>query len=310
MAVRGEPMNKMGTDRMKEAGPVIIGGVGGSGTRVIAEILLRLGFYMGNDLNIPRDNLFFTLLFKRPQWYINNSQGNSRGIYQALSLFEKSMLRTSSVHFDDVKVLGSAVLGMSLKGNNYLHADRGFWPVRRLMKGVLSGHVDFSQYAGWGWKEPNSHIYIEYLMKHFSRMKYIHVMRHGIDMAYSSNQQQLFNWGFLFDMEPPSSIGLLPKASLNFWIKANQRAVSLAEKLGEDRFLLVNLDDLCFNRREGMKRIISFLDIPPGDVDMNALCDLVKIPKTIGRYRKQDLSIFTEEEIDSVIKLGFAVDRQ
>ncbi len=32
-------------------GPVVIGGVGGSGARVVAQILLQLNYYLGSDLN-------------------------------------------------------------------------------------------------------------------------------------------------------------------------------------------------------------------------------------------------------------------
>ena len=45
--------------------PVAIGGIGGSGTRVVVEILQDLGYYVGDDLNPALDNLLFTLLFKR-----------------------------------------------------------------------------------------------------------------------------------------------------------------------------------------------------------------------------------------------------
>lgn len=45
--------------------PIAVGGVGGSGTRVVAQILSTAGIYMGDDLNIAHDNLWFTLLFKR-----------------------------------------------------------------------------------------------------------------------------------------------------------------------------------------------------------------------------------------------------
>ncbi len=53
----------------KETPPVIIGGVGGSGTRVIAELLSKIGYYIGNDLNNASDNLLYTLIFKRPNWF-------------------------------------------------------------------------------------------------------------------------------------------------------------------------------------------------------------------------------------------------
>jgi hypothetical protein len=49
----------------KHTEPVVIGGVGGSGTRLIAQYLKEAGFHIGTDLNNANDNLWFTLLFKR-----------------------------------------------------------------------------------------------------------------------------------------------------------------------------------------------------------------------------------------------------
>ena len=49
----------------KHNNPVVIGGIGGSGTRLIAQCLKELGYLMGADLNPAYDNLWFTLLFKR-----------------------------------------------------------------------------------------------------------------------------------------------------------------------------------------------------------------------------------------------------
>ena len=50
-----------------KVGPCAIGGLGGSGTRVVAQILRDVGIFMGTDLNGANDNLWFTLLFKRPK---------------------------------------------------------------------------------------------------------------------------------------------------------------------------------------------------------------------------------------------------
>ena len=45
--------------------PVVIGGSGGSGTRVIAELLRVSGFYMGQRLNVPNDALDFVAFYDR-----------------------------------------------------------------------------------------------------------------------------------------------------------------------------------------------------------------------------------------------------
>ena len=56
-------MRNSNCDKKYVIGPVAIGGVGGSGTRVIAEILIQLGFYIGSDLNSANDNLWFMLTY-------------------------------------------------------------------------------------------------------------------------------------------------------------------------------------------------------------------------------------------------------
>jgi hypothetical protein len=45
--------------------PICVGGVGGSGTRIIAMILSSLSINIGRDINEAFDNLTFSLLFKR-----------------------------------------------------------------------------------------------------------------------------------------------------------------------------------------------------------------------------------------------------
>jgi hypothetical protein len=37
----------------------------------------------------------------------------------------------------------------------------------------------------WGWKEPNTHVVLDRLWAELPRLKYVHVRRHGLDMAFS-----------------------------------------------------------------------------------------------------------------------------
>ena len=56
------PLNDVG-------GPVAVGGVGGSGTRVIASMVQSLGYRIGTNLTRAQDDLSFSVLFKRPDFY-------------------------------------------------------------------------------------------------------------------------------------------------------------------------------------------------------------------------------------------------
>lgn len=287
--------------------PIAVGGVGGSGTRVVAEILKRIGIYMGSDLNPSNDNLWFTLLFKRPGWFIKESQNNGYGIFKGLSIFEKAMTGQLKPKIRESFFVTQAAIEMSIKGHDHLHSGRGMWPIKRAINILNSRSINLSGYIGWGWKEPNTHIYIEYLYRYFNNLRYIHVIRNGLDMAYSNNQAQLFNWGSLFGVNTDSSIPL-PKASLQYWIKANKRAIDLGQRLLGRRFLLLNFERLCLKPVHEINCLLDFLEVDKDNIDLVSLAAVPKRPKSLGRYRKHDTSIFSHDEIESVKDLGFEVD--
>ena len=161
----------------------------------------------------------------------------------------------------------------------------------------------------WGWKEPNSHIFLESLCKHFSRLRYIHVIRHGLDMAFSENQQQLHNWGKThFDIPTPGNRDLLPQTSLEYWIRANQRAIDVGRQHLGERFFLLNFDDLCSDPATVIRALLKFIN---RDTSLcEKMINAVTVPPSIGRYKKRDLSVFTERQFRQVEELGFKIDRQ
>jgi len=289
--------------------PVAIGGVGGSGTRVVAGMLRNLGFYIGDDLNISlnisNDNLWFTLLLKRPAWFYKNHGKRDSVIYKGLSIFEKLMSGTS-LSASDIYFIMRAALDMSINGHDNLRSGRGKWAFERASTMLKACNSLRPENIRWGWKEPNTHIFIKYLADSFDRIKYIHVIRHGLDMAYSSNQAQLFNWGRLFGVTPDPSIPL-HKASLMYWIRANERAIDLGEKLLGKSFFLLNFDRLCLNPVCEINRLLDFLETERSGIDLDSLYALPKIPKSLGRYNNHDTTIFNNEEIKAVMKMGFEV---
>ena len=68
MATRDRREPTRGGAGLGVPGPVVVGGVGGSGTRVVEQMLRQLGVYTGADLNSAGDNRWFTLLCKLPRW--------------------------------------------------------------------------------------------------------------------------------------------------------------------------------------------------------------------------------------------------
>lgn len=295
-------------DTWMRNGPVVIGGVGGSGTRVVAEILREVGFYLGADLNLALDNLWFTLLLKRPRLFHKKSALKVE-VCRGFSILEKIMKGESGLSWREYKFLISAISEMMVFGHDYLRAGKGCWPLKRAISMLSKNRLALRDYIGWGWKEPNTHIFIEYLAEYFSNLKYIHVIRHGLDMAYHNNQSQLYNWGSLFGVEKPKTLKDLPVASLEYWIKANQKAIRLGKNILNERFLLINFDQLCETPKIEVEKILTFLEFQTNDIDfINRICLIPRKPSSIGRYKNHDLACFPERSLDEVRKLGFNIE--
>jgi hypothetical protein len=283
-------------------GPIVIGGVGGSGTRIVAELIKEIGFYLGCDLNHANDNLLFTFLFKRPRWYLSNCN-NWGEIKKGLTVFEGIMTTRFDSSIKDMDFINRIMIK-----DFYSDNKNKAWVDKRLSNISKYKEIDLNQYLGWGFKEPNSHIYLENLSKYFKEMKYIHVIRHGLDMAFSENQYQLHNWGSLFGINIPNDGARLPKASLNYWIKSNKEAIRKGRELLGNNFILLKFDELCLEPKKQIDRVIDFLEVKKPIVRKKSLYTLPQKPRTSGRYRKNDLSIFTENQINEVMNLGFTVE--
>jgi len=271
--------------------PIAIGGMGGSGTRIIAKILIEAGVFLGNDLNNAFDNLIFTRLFKDPAWFRTASTDR---IDSRLKLFEKYMTG-QALSLNDLK------LAFASFRKNKIHKTKKLYYLKFLLKHFLGNNSSNI----WGWKEPNTHIYIKYLAQYFNHIKYIHVIRNGLDMAFAKNQQQLFNWGFLFGVDLLESQKPICYHQLNYWIKSNNSAIEIAQNALGPQFYLLNYDKLCSDSSKEVAKLMRFLGLNINPKKNTMLTELIKLSKAIGRAKDTDLSIFNKNQLKEVERLGF-----
>jgi len=271
--------------------PVAIGGMGGSGTRLVAMLLSELGYDLGDDLNSAEDNLFFTFLFKRPELF-NRPELLSR----SLSVFIASMEGRQLSLQDQCWIKG-------LAGHCCAEFDLA-WGRKRCCN-MLNSSKKLPKNGGfWGWKEPNTHFHLPFLLQAMPKMKYIHVMRNGLDMAFSMNQRQLAIWGRLFSLDFNGAI--TPFNLLRFWCVIHQRILFIKEQV-PDRVMLLNYDDLCASPEDEVHRIELFLGFQLSQPLLERLVDCISTPNTIKRYKSHDLSQFLLQDIIFVESMGFQV---
>jgi hypothetical protein len=292
----------------EQNGPVVIGGVGGSGTRVVAAIVAAFGFYIGDDLNESVDNLWYTLLLKRRKWYYKNLT-RDEAIYTGLSVLRKVMLNKGRLSVPECRFLIQAVVQMTFQGHNPLSgAGKGLWPFKRVWRMVKASKGKRCGYVGWGWKEPSSRLLIRHLANYFEHLKYIHTMRHGLDMAFSRNRQEIFLWGELYGVEAPRTPSEIPAAALRYWLRANRCALQAGTELGKDKFHVIDFDRFCRSPESELQSLVSFLQINPSREAVEKATTLIRQPGTIGRYRDHDLSQFDRDDLSALRTFGYDVE--
>ena len=296
-----------------KSGPVVVGGVGGSGTRVLATILMQSGFYMGDVRSRDKDNIWFAgMFFSRPAWLTDFKSLRRNTVFRAFSVFESLMFSPFRSLFHMTMSRIQAIFFFALFWRSSVWSG---WK-RVLGQGTVIAfkeipfrRLEYSRYTGWGWKEPVSHIYLEPLSVYFPGLRYIHLVRDGLDMAFSGNTGQLEEWGQLFGIPAPCGENEMARAALKYWTAANNRAVEVGNKLLGERFLLMNFEELCYAPRQEIKRLSTFLGLDPNALDLDELCGLIQMPSSIGRHKEKDLSIFRPEDIIAKEKVEKRIDR-
>lgn len=282
--------------------PIAIGGLGGSGTRVFSALLQAAGFYMGSCQNDPLDNLWFTVLFKRAAWGRppNPDQPNPDDVATSVRLFTRAMTTglANSVSDSDLALFDQLRTDLPPVGN---------WRCGTTGTSVdsLLASLNSTEHANrpWGWKEPNTHIFLPHLDHHIDGLKYIHIVRNGLDMAFSTNLWQMNHWSHLYGLVHTKDTSL-PLRQLRFWTAANRATINYGRTHMPDRFLVIQYEDFCAQPHFHLERIQKFI----GRSVHSDLTERLVRPTTIGRSEDRDLSLFPAEDLQDARSLQSIVD--
>ncbi len=137
---------------------------------------------------------------------------------------------------------------------------------------------------GWGWKQPRSMYLLPFFCSQFPQMKFLHVVRDGRNMAYSSNQNQLRKHGRAL-LTWRERLRPLPLRSVILWSRINMTAAEYGEREMGARYMRMRFEDLCAEPEESVRRVLDFFKLE-GDAARIAR-DEVKSPPSLERWRKQ-----------------------
>ena len=223
--------------------PLIIGGLGGSGTRVLSWIARNGGLFMGSHVDRHEDAQPFSQFYR---------------------------------HF----------------APRFLALGRRFPPQERAQVDAfvderLALHLTDLPHPQhpWGIKNPRSILLLPYWHERFPDMRFIHVIRDGLDMAYSDNRVQLRRFGQLVLGDQETELS--EARAIRYWDRVNGLTADYGEGEMRERYLRVRLEDLCDRPHAVVQGIYDFLEVEADDSRVTAAADKVAPPATLGRWREQ-----------------------
>jgi hypothetical protein len=237
----------------RRAVPKVIGATGGSGTRVMARLTRRGGTFIGTLLNEADDAINIGLFLNR--WIPPYLESEHRGKVMAAD--------------------AAAEMARDFQAALARHLE----PMAEPMA-----------YPGgpYGWKEPRSIYLLPFFHAQFPGMRFLHLIRDGRDMAFSTNQNQLNQYG---DLMVPSELAGWPRPvrSIALWSRINRWAADYGESRMRGQYLRVRFEDLCAEPVAQVRRVFDFLGLE-GDPAAAARSELAP-PESIGRWRGEDPEI-------------------
>lgn len=259
-------------------------------------VLDEIGMLQG-PTNAALDNTWFGLLLKRPRWYSGSTYPQRKRVTQ---LFAKIMSGQLWLTPEEVGVVISAVWERLLHPYNHkADLEENSEVAARFFAHYLGLANDGNERpvrgdGRWAFKEPNSYLFLEELDDVYPGYRYIHTVRSGLDMAFSSNQNQVLNWGDHFGVSTTDLDALTPEQSLEFWNRANEFAITTGDRLLGDRFLTIAFEDLCLRAPEVMEIIFDFLEMPLSSQRRDELAAIPRLPDTHGRHLDQNVEMFPD----------------
>jgi hypothetical protein len=238
----------LGRNAMTE--PVVICATGGSGTRAMRVILERAGVFMGagDSVNNVGDAMTFEPFLDE---VINPVMSHTRGLDYRLDELPADLTARMLKEF---------------------RACLRRWLAERPRPA-----------ARWGWKNPRAMYLLPVIREVFPKVRVIHMVRDGRDMAVSTNQ-----WQFIKHYEAVLGRDRTgdedPVESCRLWSKANIDAARWAEREIPGRYLRVRLEDLAQRPRDVGREVLAFLDLDQRLLD-HAIAEIAE-PPSLFRWQR------------------------
>jgi hypothetical protein len=262
-------------------GPIAIGGIGGSGTRIVAQFLQSLGVYIGDDLPKTTDTIWYAALFGRRDVLLDDPVT----IRALCDLFCEQMAHARTLT-DGENALLAEICRQPRHQHNPPMIDK--W-MTSFIAHTNSGKV----HDTWGWKVPYTHVLIDRFLDWYPDLKYIHITRNGLDMAFNKNQNQLGKWGPVYLSR---NVELTPSDSLSYWCAVHRRMARITA-LYPTRIFHLDYDKLITDPRPQLAAMFEFVGAGLDDAALDDFAAQIFVPDSVAQRKMHNLSLFDPADL-------------
>jgi hypothetical protein len=146
--------------RLRQSSPIVVIGMHRSGTRLLVDVLDKLGVFMGADRQGDAESVAFMLI-------------NEGILHQCGAFWSEPMSAHFSLAQPDMVAQLAASAGEALAAQLDTYAGPSAW------------HRGAAKLPPFGWKDPRNTFTLPVWRQVFPNLRAIHIVRHGVDVAAS-----------------------------------------------------------------------------------------------------------------------------
>jgi len=193
-------------ERLRQASPLVVIGMHRSGTRLLVDVLAKLGVFMGADRQADAESVAFMLI--------------NEGILHQCGAFWSEPMAAHFMLAEPAAVQHiAAAAGHALAAQLERYAGPSVWH--------LSGSGE--ELPPFGWKDPRNTFTLPVWKQIFPNLRTIHIFRHGVDFAASLAHRHAAALRAATGESVPSALTVIKDHALG--VLSSRRGWTLAEAL-------------------------------------------------------------------------------
>ena len=282
--------------RLPTLSPIVVIGMHRSGTRLLVNILDKLGVFMGADRQGDAESVTFMLI-------------NEAILHQCGAFWSEPM----SAHFMLAQPEVTAEIAASVRAALDGQFERYAGPTGPRLT------ANEAESRPFGWKDPRNTFTLPVWKQVFPRLRAIHIARHGVDVAASLARRHGEALRAATGESTPSALtvirdhalGVLSSRrgwtlaeALTMWEQYVEKAREECAALGE-RALEVRYEDLLLEPQKVIPALAAFCCVPTSAQQAAGLAGLAQ-GRAFAFRRKPELVAFAGSVRDVLARYGYA----